>query len=201
MTDAPPDGEMLSRVAARVLLIDAADRLLLMRGLDPGRPLLRYWFTVGGGLDDGESTLDAAVRELFEETGLRLPASALAGPVFHETTYFPFDGHWYSQEQDFFVARVDTWDADLSGFSDIERATVEEVRWWSLDELIAATDTIYPANLVPLLRSVLAPGTSVAGSEPGTAAALSGSADSLSGPADSLLGPADSVPGLAEGDG
>jgi 8-oxo-dGTP pyrophosphatase MutT (NUDIX family) len=163
MTDAPPDGEILSRVAARVLLIDAADRLLLMRGFDPGRPLLRYWFTVGGGLDDGESTLDAAVRELFEETGLRLPASSLVGPVFHETTFFPFDGQRYSQEQDFFVARVDAWDVDLSGLSEIEQATVEGVRWWSLDELSATTDTFYPVNLVPLVRSVLAEGASIAG--------------------------------------
>ena len=158
MTDAPPDGEILSRVAARVLLIDAADRLLLMRGFDPRQPQRRYWFTVGGGLDDGESTLDAAVRELFEETGLRLPAASLSGPVFHETAFFPFDGRWYSQEQDFFVGRVDRWDADLSGFSEIERATIEEARWWTLDELSAATDTFYPANLVTLLRRVLAEG-------------------------------------------
>jgi 8-oxo-dGTP pyrophosphatase MutT (NUDIX family) len=155
MTDAPPDGELLSRVAARVLLLDAADRVLLMRGFDPRRPDRRYWFTVGGGLDEGESTLDAAVRELFEETGLRLPAASLVGPVYQETTRFPFDGEWYEQVQDFFVARVDAWEADLSGFSEIERASIEEVRWWTLPDLAASTEVFYPADLVPLVRAAV----------------------------------------------
>src|SRR6266542_2421215 len=40
--------ETIMRRAARVLLVDAADRVLLLRGFDPETPDLRYWFTLVG---------------------------------------------------------------------------------------------------------------------------------------------------------
>ena len=59
------------RVAARVLLVDPAGRLLLFQGFDPHVPDESFWFTAGGGLEPGEELLAGAQRELREETGLR----------------------------------------------------------------------------------------------------------------------------------
>jgi 8-oxo-dGTP pyrophosphatase MutT (NUDIX family) len=147
--------EAIPRQAARVLLIDAADRVLMLRGFDPARPDIRYWFTVGGGLDPGESSLDGAVRELREEVGLRLSPGDLTGPVHHETVRFPFDGRWYEQRQAFYVARVDAWNVDTSGQDEVELVTVDAHRWWSLDELAATDERYYPPDLVDLIRRVL----------------------------------------------
>ncbi|TML29501.1 MAG: NUDIX domain-containing protein, partial [Actinobacteria bacterium] len=61
--------EAIPRRASRVLVVDEAGRVLLFHGFDPARPEHGYWFTVGGGLDPGESAVQGAVRELFEETG------------------------------------------------------------------------------------------------------------------------------------
>jgi 8-oxo-dGTP pyrophosphatase MutT (NUDIX family) len=149
----PPDAPLLPRRAARVLLLDHAARVLLFRGCDPERPWRRYWFTVGGGLDPGESLVDGAVRELYEETGLRLAPDQLVGPIHREITQFPFDGRWYAQEQEFFVARVASWEVDTSGHDAIERATIDESRWWSLEELEATDDEFYPVDLPALLRT------------------------------------------------
>jgi 8-oxo-dGTP pyrophosphatase MutT (NUDIX family) len=148
-----PDATL--RRAARVLLVDASSRVLMLRGHDPARPDRRYWFTVGGGLDDGETVTQGAVRELFEETGLRVPAEALGEPVFHEAVEFPFDGAWYRQEQDFFLLRIDSWEVDFAGHNAIERATVDAYRWWTVDELRGSEERYYPASLPDLIARLL----------------------------------------------
>jgi 8-oxo-dGTP pyrophosphatase MutT (NUDIX family) len=153
---ADPEDELVPRRAARVLLLNGAGRVLLLRGFDPARPEHRYWFTVGGGLDDGESMREAAARELFEETGLRLALDQFTGPIERETTRFPFDGQWYEQQQEFFVARTPSpaWDVDFSGLNAIERASVDGSAWWSIEDLEHTDEKVYPVNLPQILRKL-----------------------------------------------
>lgn len=145
----------ISRRAARVLLLDGADRLLLFHGVDPARPGHTYWFTPGGGLDPGESWAHGAARELAEETGLRLEPAALGEPVWREVTEYPFGGRWYRQEQQFFLVRVPRWEVDTAGFDQLERDTVDGHRWWSVEELDATTERCYPVELPDLFRRLL----------------------------------------------
>jgi 8-oxo-dGTP pyrophosphatase MutT (NUDIX family) len=151
------------RRAARVLLVDASDRVLLFAGTDPGRPEHAYWFTPGGGLDPGESPAAGAARELAEETGLRLTPAELGAPVWSETVEFPFDGVWYRQEQEFFLVRVPAWEVDTTGFNEIERASVSGHRWWSLAELSATAERYYPPDLPDRLAATLAGRRAAAG--------------------------------------
>ncbi|GAB3082406.1 NUDIX hydrolase [Micromonospora schwarzwaldensis] len=146
------------RRAARVLLIDADDRVLLFEGSDPGRPGHRYWFTPGGGLDPGETPAQGAARELAEETGLRLTPTELGAPIWSETVEFPFDGVWYRQEQEFFLVRVPGWAVDTAGFNEVERASVHGHRWWVVTELATSTERYYPPDLPDRLGPVLAGG-------------------------------------------
>lgn len=145
----------IARRAARVLLVDGTGRVLLFRGFDPRQPGVRYWFTAGGGLDAGETPAQAAVRELFEETGLRVPADTLGPPVYRNVERFPFDGAWYRQEQEFFVVRVESWQVSTSGFQAIEVSSVDGHRWWSADELERTGELFYPTDLPTLLRTVV----------------------------------------------
>ncbi|WBC14518.1 NUDIX hydrolase [Micromonospora sp. WMMA1998] len=143
------------RRAARVLLVDASDRVLLFQGSDPARPDHRYWFTPGGGLDPGETPAEGAARELAEETGLRLAPAELGAPVWADIVEFPFDGVWYRQEQEFFLARVSGWEVDTAGFDAVERASVHGHRWWTVGELTATADRYYPPDLPDRLGRVL----------------------------------------------
>jgi ADP-ribose pyrophosphatase YjhB (NUDIX family) len=143
---------VIDRRAARVVLVDRADRTLLLRGGDPARPGLRWWFTPGGGLADGEVPAEGAARELFEETGLRVDPADLGEPVRHEVTHFSFNHRQYRQEQDFYLLRVTEWQVDTAGFDAEEILSIDEHRWWSAEELDATSETINPADLADMLR-------------------------------------------------
>ena len=143
------------REAGRVLLLDAAGRVLLVRGSDPGRPGSSYWFTIGGGLDSGESVAAAAARELFEETGLRVDAEDLGEPLVEDVTDFPYDGTWYRQRQAYFVLRVPAWDVPVDQISPEEEHYIHEHRWWSADEIVATDEPVYPPDLAATLRRIL----------------------------------------------
>jgi 8-oxo-dGTP pyrophosphatase MutT (NUDIX family) len=144
------------RRAARVVLVDRAGRTLLLRGCDPARPELRWWFTPGGGLNPGESPAQGAARELFEETGLRVDPADLGEPVWRQVTEFSYDNRQYRQDQDFYLYRVAEWQIDTAGFDPEERRTIDAHRWWSAAELDSTDETVYPEELADLLRGFLA---------------------------------------------
>jgi len=135
-----------------VLLVDAQSRLLLFRGGDPVAPELgTWWFTPGGGLDDGETHAEGAARELREETGLDLPPESLGESVLDRDVEFSFGGRLFAQSEQFFLARVEAHEVDTAGFSPLEMAAVVEHRWWSLTDLATTDDMVYPVGLAELL--------------------------------------------------
>jgi 8-oxo-dGTP pyrophosphatase MutT (NUDIX family) len=150
MTD--PLLQPIERRAARVLLIDAEGRVLLFRGRDPVHERRgQWWFTPGGGLDEGESPAEGAARELREETGLVVDPAEL-GPVVHQrVTTFPWGDETYRQEEDYFLFRVEGHEVDTSGFNEIETVAVLGHRWWRRDELVVTAERYYPQELLELL--------------------------------------------------
>ncbi|NHC44633.1 NUDIX domain-containing protein [Motilibacter sp. K478] len=66
-----PAGESWRRSAKGLLVADGC--VLLLHVCDPVEPQLGSWWELpGGGLEPGEDERDAVVREVREETGLRL---------------------------------------------------------------------------------------------------------------------------------
>ena len=143
----------VDRQAARVLLLDDRDRLLLFGGADPHVPEVHFWFTPGGGIEPGETLEQGALRELREETGCT--QVQLSGPVWTRTAEFIFEGEAIRSLETYFLARVAEWDVDTRGFTDLERRAVHTHRWWTLAELLDATETLYPTALPVLFRDLL----------------------------------------------
>jgi 8-oxo-dGTP pyrophosphatase MutT (NUDIX family) len=152
-----PDG-LLFRRAARVILLDEDDRVLLMRGHDVDQPERSWWFTVGGGIDAGEDAAHAAVRELREETGIALAVHDLVGPVFTRSAIFDFYAAHCRQDEELFLARVPAAafaGTDRAGWTPIELDVIDELRWWSLDDLARVDIEVFPENLHALVASLL----------------------------------------------
>jgi 8-oxo-dGTP pyrophosphatase MutT (NUDIX family) len=94
-------------VASRCVLRDAASRVLLIRRSDN-----RRWALPAGALELGESIAECAVREVMEETGLRVtaltPFAMYTGAAHTITNMF---GDTYQLHISAF--RIDAWDGDL----------------------------------------------------------------------------------------
>jgi 8-oxo-dGTP pyrophosphatase MutT (NUDIX family) len=142
------------RLTSRILLFDEDDNVLLFLTKAPDTSGLARWITPGGGVDPGESHADAAIRELFEETGMVIPDPG--APVWRHD----FDVTWDDADHDtghaeFYVQRTRRFEPSNAGWTPEEHVDVLAHRWWSLAELLATTEPYEPAELVDLVRREL----------------------------------------------
>lgn len=149
------------RQAARVIPYTQSGEIFLIKGHDFGKAERAWWFTVGGGIQRGETARNAAVRELREETGLQISPARLEGPVLYRKATFYFYLETRRQDEEFFLLGVDEEEADIlrrSSHRDLtpeEEKVLEESRWWSLADLAeaqAAGASLYPRALVDMAQ-------------------------------------------------
>ncbi|MCY0930861.1 NUDIX hydrolase [Streptomyces sp. H27-H1] len=123
MTETEPEPETIRYTADVVALTPGGDVLLIERGWPPHEG---EWALAGGHVDRSETNRDAAVRELEEETGLRVTADSLRQV-----------GVWDAPDRDprgryvtvAYVAVVPA-DTPVTAGDDARAA-----RWWPLDAL------------------------------------------------------------------
>jgi putative (di)nucleoside polyphosphate hydrolase len=130
------------RPCAGVMLINRKGKVLVGQRLDS---TLEAWQMPQGGIDKGEDARDAAIRELWEETGIRADLVELVAESPDELFYDLPDelvgviwkGKWRGQRQMWFLFRF------LGEDSDVNIATAEpEFRAWRWAD---------PADLVELI--------------------------------------------------
>ena len=90
---------------------------------------LRRWSLPGGGLEDAESHLQAARREVREEVNLSLPATALK-----RLEILPGANRFVAGSRVYYLCRRRKCDIDHN------RRELVDARWYALDELPPVSD-------------------------------------------------------------
>jgi 8-oxo-dGTP pyrophosphatase MutT (NUDIX family) len=147
--------EPVHRISARVLPVSPEGEVLLLQDIDPTEPDVLRWGTIGGALDAGETHQDAAVREMYEETGLVIAAGDLT-PSFHRSSHdFSWNGVTYRGDNSFFAVPL-ARDVEVS-FEHLEPDEVDTVmawRWWTPAAVEAAGGMIHP-DLPQIMTSAI----------------------------------------------
>jgi 8-oxo-dGTP pyrophosphatase MutT (NUDIX family) len=162
----PDTAGLRIRSAVRAILLTPDSSLLLVRFEFPGGTV---WALPGGGVDPGESYLEALHRELDEEVGI---VAADVGPHVWTRLYVgPFaDDAWDGQEDRYHLVLVpDRFEpTPAMSWEELRAERLHELRWWHLDEITAATDiTFAPSRLGELLGSLASDGVPAAPIETG----------------------------------
>lgn len=148
----PAHRPVRTRRAVRLVVL-APDRVLLLADTDPGTPGSLWWTTPGGGMDPGESERATGVRELWEETGLRVGEDRLIGPLGTRIAVHGYSDQVAHQSETFYAVRVaEPFDLDTSHHTEDERLTLQEWRWWPLADLATTDADIWPAYLLELVE-------------------------------------------------
>jgi 8-oxo-dGTP pyrophosphatase MutT (NUDIX family) len=140
------------RPAVRIICLDLRSRVLLLRWRDPYDGDL-LWEPPGGGIEPGETELEAARRELVEETGL--DPAIVVGPPMRVYRDMKWDGRRHVGEETFFFARLAAEAPALSrvGLLADEQANLMEAAWLGPADVGSLIDPLEPPTLPAIIAA------------------------------------------------
>ena len=155
-------GKLPIHNSIRILLINQENKLLLMCADDPkttskdGAYHGRFWFLIGGKIEADEGLMEAAVRELKEETGLDANNVTFGPKVWFGEFEMVLSGTMTRLKQQFVVAHTKKSETTLDYLTPDEQKVVEKIAWFSLDDIKCSKEVVYPVVLQDYLPAILA---------------------------------------------
>jgi 8-oxo-dGTP pyrophosphatase MutT (NUDIX family) len=146
---------MRERPTVRVILLSPAKRLLLLHFVDNVTVGPRsFWATVGGEIEEDENLAMAAAREMAEETGM---VGVPIGPlVWRHDHVLAMAGEPVLFRERYIIGYAAQEEFSRAGFTEVERESIHDARWWSLDEIATTQETIFPVGIATLLPDIIA---------------------------------------------
>jgi 8-oxo-dGTP pyrophosphatase MutT (NUDIX family) len=151
--------EVIERDVVRAVVLDQNRHVLLFHTRDPTYPELGTWWELpGGGIEPGETYLEAVIRELAEETGLSVPPEQVDAPTWRRRATFRYRGQRRVNNEAIVLVRLPVAGPPVVGDGrvDFEDEDYFDHRWFPSAEIVASTDRFYPGRLPALLGPFLA---------------------------------------------
>jgi TDG/mug DNA glycosylase family protein len=142
------------RRAVRALLLDPADRVLLVEFRWPDKTV---WAPPGGGIEPDETPEEAITRELAEECGLR--AFDLGPCIWTRSHWAATMPGWGGQSEQIYLVRTEAFEpAPEWSAEQLAGEGIHGQRWWAPEELEAPGRIFAPRRLPELLRDLVQDG-------------------------------------------
>ncbi|MEO3797410.1 NUDIX domain-containing protein [Nonomuraea sp. B10E15] len=159
MLDLPRDLPIVERDVVRLVVRDVDGRILLFHTRESSAPELGIWWELpGGGIGEGETYLDTAIRELREETGFVVRPEQVGLPTWRRQACFRHRNVRFLQNEVVVEVRLEACGpaVDESGRHEDEKEDYFNFRWWPVAEAVASEERFYPRLLPRLLAPFLA---------------------------------------------
>ena len=149
------------RNSVKALLLNEENELLLMCADDPKTTSAdktyhgKFWHCIGGRIEPGESIQDAALREIYEETGFAKEDVDLGPVVWFGEFVMVLHGTMTQVKQTFVVARTHRTQAVLTTPDEWEKTFVQNLAWFSLEKMRNSQEVIFPVVMQDYLPDIL----------------------------------------------
>ena len=146
------------RRSVRVLLKSPQNRILLfLSHFEPGSGLEPAWVFPGGGIEPGETEIEAVIRELREETGQIFGPEDLQEPFLVLGHKMPDQRIYTSGEAHFFELVIQSeFEPNSAGWTLEEHRDTVAHRCWSLEEILSEEPWVEPSGSIEVISSRLA---------------------------------------------
>jgi 8-oxo-dGTP pyrophosphatase MutT (NUDIX family) len=152
------DRPVIERDVVRAVVLDSAARVLLLQVGELGNPEFgTAWELPGGGIEAGETHVEAVIRELHEETGIVVTSEQIAAPTWRRDVLYDYRGMRRLQHEAISLVRLAEpapaiQDLLREGF---EQQDLFDARWWTQQEILGSAEWFYPRSLPSMLSRFL----------------------------------------------